>query len=496
MAGFYALLCAGNADTPSPRFLLLVAGCATTLAFTFDLLAAPFPVFFAAVALLHYRRRAWPFALGSLLPLALLVTLDYWLLGDPLPPSMHPAGFDYPGSTFATTITGNPPATDVLDHGFQMMFGERGLFSLNPLLLWAVAGLGVLLRRRDHRLWPEAVAITLASLAVVVSLALFTPGFGGVSYGTRWLAEITPVLFFFAACPALYRPRFRRALCVVLAVFSLFSAWQGALHPWGVTLPPFRLLQYAASPVGRYLEDLPAERVLYATPTRVRYLPVFPKHAWHTRLRPFDAASGVLPAGAPDRPAVYVLSADDRAAGELLEAAFPHGQWDLITEELAAYRVPPGTDRVRPAQSLQAEFAGQIRLLGCDISPPLSGEGTGEGALRPGDTLRVRLYWQALAPMERGYTAFVHLLGPPNPSTGTPLWAQDDHQPGHTTYPTYRWFPGEVVLDWFQFVLPDNAPPGEYVLTTGFYDLTTMQRLARSDVEGDTATLSSITVMP
>ena len=486
MVGFYALLRSKTCNSSSAGWLL-VAGFATALAFTFDLLAVPFLVFFLGVTLLRHRRRTWAFLLGSFIPLLLLGALDWWILGDPLPPSMHPSGFSYPDSLFPSTPTGNLAPANVLEYGFRMMFGDRGLLNLSPVSLWSVFGLWLLFRERSHRLWSEMVALALASLSLVLGLALFTQDFGGLSYGARWLTEAVPPLFFFAARPGLYRSLWQRLLFAALTAISLFSAWQGAINPWGVTLPPFRLLEYATSAIGRYVESVPPGTILYTTPSRVRYLPVSPVHAWHTSLREFDVASaGALPAGDPDRPAVYVLSADDQTTGKLLEATFPHGQWELITEQFAVYHVPPGADRVRPARQLRAGFAGQMQLLGCD-PPPAS--------LHSGHTLTVRLYWRALAPMYHRYTAFTHLLGPPNLSTGGPLWAQDDHQPGRTVYPTDRWLPGEVVLDQFQFVIPDNAPPGEYTLTTGFYDLVTLQRLVRSDAQGDTATLSHITVV-
>jgi hypothetical protein len=272
-----------------------------------------------------------------------------------------------------------------------------------------------------------------------------------------------------------------------LVALSLLSAWQGALNPWGITLPPHRLLQYAFSPAGRYLESLLPGSFAYTTLTDFDTLPIYPVHAWHTRLRKFDPALGALPLGDPGRDGVYVLSADDQATEELVETTFPDGRWDLRTEELAIYRVPPGVQSAWPGQLVEAEFGGLIRLLGSDSLPD---------ELRPGDTVRVRLYWRALAPIGERYTAFVHLLGPTNPSTGNPLWAQDDHQPGRETYPTDFWLPGEIVLDAFQFTVPDDAPAGEYALTTGFYKLETLQRLGRSDGQGDTATLSRITVAP
>jgi hypothetical protein len=486
LVGFYALLRA-RAATGSPERWLAVAGFATALAFTFDLLVVPFLAAFLVAASFRHRLRAWAFVAGSLVPLLLLVALDFWYLGDPLPPSMHPTGFDYPGSPFAATPTGNPPSSDVWSHGLQMFFGDRGLFTLNPAMILAAVGLGALLCKRSHWLWGEAVAATLAGAAATFSLVVYTPGFGGICYGTRWFMDIVPLLFLFAAWPGLYRAWIWRSVAAVLIVLSLLSAWQGALNPWGVTLPPHRLLQYVFSPAGRYLEGLPSGAFAYTTLTDSDALPVYPVHAWHTRLRKFDPALGALPLGDPSRDGVYVLSADDQAIAELVETAFPNGQWDLRTEEVVIYRVPPDADRARPRQPVEAEFGGLIRLLGSGSLPD---------KLRPGDTVRVQLYWQALAPIRERYTAFVHLLGPTNPSTGTPLWAQDDHQPGRETYPTDFWLPGEIVLDTFQFTVPDDAPAGEYTLTTGFYKLETGQRLGRSDGQGDTATVSRLAVAP
>jgi hypothetical protein len=486
MVSLYALLRSRTGES-NPWHFLMLAGFSTALAFTFDLVTGPFLVFFMGLAWVRHRRRAWPFLVGGLIPVMLLAVLDWWILGDPLPPHMHPAGYDYAGSLFSASVGGNQSASDVASYAFHMLFGDRGLFTFSLVMLWPVCGLVKVLFQKRHWLWVEAVAVGLASLVVGLYLVLFTDNFGGLAYGTRWFTAIIPVLFFFAVQTPLDRSWLWRLLFIALVVFSLVFTWQGALAPWMPTLPPAQFFRYIASPVGRYLESLPADAVSYTTLPHARYLPVYPLHAWHTSLRQFDPSLGVLPAGDPDRVAVYVISTDDQATGELLEAAFPSGQWDLDTEEVAVYRVSPDVDRVQPRQSLDVEFAGAIQLLGCDPPPD---------SLRPGDTVSVQLYWQALVPVRGRYTAFVHLLGPTNPSTGNPLWAQDDHQPGQATYPTDFWLPGEVVQDGFQLVVPQEAPPGEYMLSTGFYDLVTLQRLGRSNATGDTATLYHITVVP
>jgi hypothetical protein len=484
MLGFYALLRSCTVDTQSRRFLVL-AGFASALAFTFNMVTGSCLLAFAALSLLQHRRRAWPFLVGSLIPIALLAALDWWMLGDPLPPQLHTAGYDYPGSAFPVSVAGNRSAANVAEYALRILVGDHGLFTFNPILLWPVAGLGVMLCRRRHRMWSTAAAVGLASLATCLYLVLTTDNFGGLSYGPRWFTFLIPLLFFFAIPTLGSRSWLGRFLFAALAALSLFFTWQGAIAPWAPTLPTSRFLRYITSPVGRYLESLPGDAIIYATPSDVDYLPKSPAHAWHTSLREFDPSLGLLPTGSPGRSVVYVLSADDESTPQLLEATFPGGQWELNAETFVAFRVSPSAARVQPERPSEAEFAGAIRLLGCDPPPK---------ALYPNDAVTVRLYWQALAPVEEPYTAFVHLLGPQNPSTGNPLWAQDDHQPGRSTYPTDYWIPGEVVIGTFQFAIPSDAPPGEYVLATGFYDLATLQRLGRSDTQGEVAEMYRITV--
>lgn len=421
MLGFYALLCSRTASLHRQR-LLVIAGFATSLAFTFDLVTGPFLVSFMGVAWLRHRHRAWPFLVSSLLPLALLAALDWWILGNPLPPHMHTAGYDYAGSVFPAPVGGNRSAANVADYAFRMLIGDHGLFTFSPVLFWPVIGLGIVLYQRHHWLWVEAMAVGLASLTVGLYLILSTDNFGGLAYGPRWFTALVPLIFFFAVQVRLDRSWLLRLLFALLAIFSLLFTWQGVLAPWAPTLPAFGLLRYVVSPIGRYLEGLPADTVLYTTSPHVHYLPVYPTHAWHTSLREFNPFVGVLPAGILDRPAIYVLSTGDQTASELLKTTLPGGRWDLNTRAFTVYRVPPGVDRVRPRRSLGAEFAELIQLIGCDPPP---------AKLRPGDTVRVQLYWRAKALIRERYTAFVHLLGPRNPSTDGPLWAQDDHQPGH-----------------------------------------------------------------
>jgi hypothetical protein len=84
---------------------------------------------------------------------------------------------------------------------------------------------------------------------------------------------------------------------------------------------------------------------------------------------------------------------------------------------------------------------------------------------RPGDTLLLSLWWQAIQPLEQGYTVFVHLTG----VDGNPI-NQHDGLPANGTRPTDTWAPGDQIADDHQFSIPSDTPPGEYWLRVGMYD--------------------------
>jgi hypothetical protein len=172
---------------------------------------------------------------------------------------------------------------------------------------------------------------------------------------------------------------------------------------------------------------------------------------------------------------VIVPGKDDDGL-DRLKRYFPAGQvthQQIVVGDrpyFVAYRVPGGTRAdLNPAHPVEARWADRIRLLGYDLD---------QDTFQPGDTIELTLTYQDMAPMENRYTAFVHLLGPANPATGTPLWSQNDSEPCHGFYPTTSWHRGEVLRDRIDVPIPDDAPPGTYQLGTGFYDVVTQERLA------------------
>jgi uncharacterized membrane protein len=109
-----------------------------------------------------------------------------------------------------------------------------------------------------------------------------------------------------------------------------------------------------------------------------------------------------------------------------------------------------------PTRALDANFANLAKLTGLTLEPV---------APRPGDTLQVTLFWQALSSTSVPYTVFVHLL-----DANGRLVSQKDAMPMSNQHPTTEWQAGEVVVDRvYDLVLDEHATPGEYALEIGLY---------------------------
>jgi hypothetical protein len=126
--------------------------------------------------------------------------------------------------------------------------------------------------------------------------------------------------------------------------------------------------------------------------------------------------------------------------------------------------ITPGDEDMQPSNLVQADLNGKMALRGYDLSP-----GVGEA----GGDLEVTLYWRALAPMDRDYTVFVHLVGPDGQ-----MVAQHDGGPWwEVSLPTSTWGPGEELRDQHRLSLPPDLAPGTYSLQVGAYYWETLERL-------------------
>jgi hypothetical protein len=181
----------------------------------------------------------------------------------------------------------------------------------------------------------------------------------------------------------------------------------------------------------------------------------------------------------------------------------PHAPQGLHQLEL---KVSERGEIVGQASLGHLEIQGRPRLFAApEIQYPLEAR-VGEGILflgynlssdevRPGDSLQLTLYWQALDEMQVSYTVFTHLL-----DAEEHVWGQMDSIPARGGAPTTSWLEDEIVSDDYDIVVDADAPPGEYVVEIGMYQATTGERLTvsgpRGEALGDRIVLEGIRVLP
>jgi hypothetical protein len=98
---------------------------------------------------------------------------------------------------------------------------------------------------------------------------------------------------------------------------------------------------------------------------------------------------------------------------------------------------------------------------------------------RPGGSIDLVLYWEALQPIGTNYQVFNHLYD------GT-MWGQRDGTPGCALRPTVLWEPGQVVRDEYTIPIDPSTPAGEIPLLVGMYRLDNGERLPVQDADGAT----------
>ena len=104
---------------------------------------------------------------------------------------------------------------------------------------------------------------------------------------------------------------------------------------------------------------------------------------------------------------------------------------------------------------LDVNFGDQFALVGYTLDRRVA---------RPGDTIRLTLYWQASVPIEMDYKCFVNVLGIENQ-----VWARSDSQLADGTALTSQWEPGRIVEDVRDLTVGLTTPPDFYDVEVGLY---------------------------
>jgi len=162
----------------------------------------------------------------------------------------------------------------------------------------------------------------------------------------------------------------------------------------------------------------------------------------------------------------------------------------MFREGIAWLDSTPGEES--PAQNTASiQLDEQFSVIGYDIN---------KREFRPGETLRVVVYWYPLEAYDVNFSSFLHV------STGGPPVAQADKlHPGGRSIREW-WTPDGYVYDEYSVWLPDTLAAGEYNIYTGLYTCELMPPDdcgngyrptvvdAAGEVLGDTVPLGTITI--
>jgi mannosyltransferase len=118
---------------------------------------------------------------------------------------------------------------------------------------------------------------------------------------------------------------------------------------------------------------------------------------------------------------------------------------------------PPPVEALDIQNRRQVDF-GPVRLLGYNLSK-LGFEHLPEEPLRPGDTLHLTLFWQAVGQMQTDFTLALELQD----QAGNVVVSREV-KPTGGSYPPSKWQNGEIVRDQQNLLLPDAAIAGGYGL--------------------------------
>jgi hypothetical protein len=172
----------------------------------------------------------------------------------------------------------------------------------------------------------------------------------------------------------------------------------------------------------------------------------------------------------PRRPATAVLAS---VAGFMFVIA-ALAPWVWIRP---AYQPPTTAGPL--SRTADVTFGDALRLVSYDFD---------RDRVLPGGSVRVRLEWEALSPMDRDWSVFVHLY---DPVLGQPI-AQRDMYPGQGLVATRLLEPGDRLVNEYVLSIPPAAvAPAALELAVGLYDLASGERLPATG-GGDAAGLATI----
>ncbi len=264
-------------------------------------------------------------------------------------------------------------------------------------------------RRRGER---GAVALGVTGFLVVVSLLSIHNWFTDPAFTKAQWRELT----------AFVRQERRTDEAVLLVSGHAYPAWDY----YGPDIPVVRLPQIEILDVNRVLDFSVGRELNVALADK--------KGAWLVGWQDevVDPV-GIVP---------FLLT----RAG--VEEEVPRSFWHL---KLRRWRLLPGAGfpaEPQPQHPDGANFDHKLALLGWD--EPAAGE--------------ITVYWRVLNTLTQDYQVSVAV----EDAAGNRL-GQWDGRPAGYHYPTFRWYPGQVLFGRYPLSLPASAPPGDYIVALTVY---------------------------
>ncbi len=251
--------------------LTLLAGMFAGLTVSFELPAAIFAAaLFVALLLRAPARALLAYLPAAAVPVAALLLTNYLAIGtlSPAYAKTDSVWYRYEGSHWQTGRFRRPVSIDWAKeeegpavYAFHFLVGHHGAFSLSPVFLLALVGMGLAFRRAPDRSLPAdepaatastdgtaaakgrappagqgmiALVTLVVSVVVIAFYLVKTNNYGGWTSGPRWLIWLTPLWLLTMAPVAdrLAACRWGRGLAYVLLAVSVLSASYPAWNPW------------------------------------------------------------------------------------------------------------------------------------------------------------------------------------------------------------------------------------------------------------------------
>ncbi len=425
-------------------------------------------VAYTVFVILFYRKWLWRYLAWALVVavpfIAYSLTTYHALL-----PLYYRAFTQLSGSTFFEAFIG------------QWLSPSRGLMIFSPILLLAVVGIVLKIKRRQ---WQRLDGLLLAIIGLHwVVVSVWWNWWAGVSFGPRIWSDLLPYLIYFVipalvAVAALPRLKKRAALSGVgvLFAFSIFVHYRGAnaaeVMDWNGSPAPidsfhqrvwdWRDIQFLyglkwGSPANLAVSGLPAYQLL--DPDLYARLGTNDVHT-----RQFDVTTSLI---VPPGEAWYAIAENQQPAPELADllAGIPLVATGHTLVENPAYRLnhfslsqrvleaAQHSTQTAPNATLPVQFGASAELIGYDLR-------------RDPARLTLFTYWRAGDHIVTPLQMFVHVLKPDGS-----IGAQVDRLDASAA----DWRPGDLIVQIHYIDLPSDFNNGAVAI--GLYNPDTGTRL-------------------